>query len=81
MFKKRRSLARLSVVFALLLSAGLFLAIANAAEKKILIAVMPLGMGQVKQWWTWDWDVGDGIAETITTELVNTNKFRVIERI
>ena len=80
MLKNRKWIAGVSLVFVLLLSGGFFLEIANAAEKKILIAVMPLGMGQVKQWWTWDWDVGDGIAETITTELVNTNKFRVIER-
>jgi len=80
MLNKRKWIAGISLVFVLLLSGGLFLEIANAAEKKIRIAVMPLDMHQVKRWWTWDWDVGDGIAETITTELVNTNKFRVIER-
>jgi len=80
MLKKRKWVAELSVVFALLLSASFFFGIANAAEKKIRIAVMPLDMRQIKRWWTWDWDVGDGIAETIITELVNTNTFTVVER-
>ena len=80
MLKKRKWVAELSVVFALLLSVSFFFGIANAAEKKIRIAVMPLDMRQVKSWWTWDWDVGDGIAETIITELVNTNTFTVVER-
>ncbi|KKL44876.1 hypothetical protein LCGC14_2361310, partial [marine sediment metagenome] len=48
MLKNRKWIAGVSLVFVLLLSGGLFLEIANAAEKKILIAVMPLGMGQVK---------------------------------
>lgn len=80
MLKKRKWIAGLSVVFALLLSASFFFGIANAAEKKIRIAVMPLDMRQIKSWWSWDWDVGDGIAEIIITELVNTNTFTVVER-
>ena len=81
MLKKRKWIAGISLVFVLLLSGGFFLGIANAAEKKIRIAVMPLDMRQVKRWWTSNWDVGDGIAETIITELVNTGEFTVVERI
>jgi len=80
MLKKRKWIAGVSLVFILLLSGGFFLEIANAAEKKIRIAVMPLDMHQVKRWWTSNWDVGDGIAETIITELVNTGEFTVVER-
>jgi len=80
MLNKRKWIAGISLVFVLLLSGGLFLEIANAAEKKIRIAVMPLDMHQVKRWWTGNWDVGIGIAETITTELVNTGEFTVVER-
>jgi len=80
MLKNRKWIAGVSLVFVLLLSGGFFLEIANAAEKKIRIAVMPLEMRQVKRWWTWDWDVGEGIGETIITELVNTGKFTVVER-
>lgn len=54
MLKKRKWIAGLSVVFALFLSASFFLEIANAAEKRIRIAVMPLDMRQIKQWWTWN---------------------------
>ena len=80
MLKNRKWIAGVSLVFVLLLSGGFFLEIANAAEKKIRIAVMPLDMHQVKRWWTSNWDVGDGIAETITIELVNTGEFTVVER-
>ncbi|KKN15194.1 hypothetical protein LCGC14_0988480 [marine sediment metagenome] len=80
MLKKRKWIAGLTVVFALFLGASFFLEIANAAEKKIRIAVMPLDMRQIKHWWTWDLDVGEGIGEIIITELVNTGAFTVIER-
>lgn len=80
MLKNRKWITGVSLVFVLLLSGGFFLEIASAAEKKIRIAVMPLDMRQVKHWWTGNWDVGDGIAETITTELVNTGEFTVVER-
>ncbi len=80
MLNKRKWIKGVSLVFVLLLSGGFFLEIANAAEKKIRIAVMPLDMRQVKRWWTSNWDVGDGIAETIITELVNTGEFTVVER-
>ncbi len=70
----------LSVTLMLMFASSLFMGIANAAEEKMRIAVMPFDMRQIKHWWTWDWDVGEGIAETVTTELVNTGKFRVVER-
>ena len=80
MLKKRKWMAGLMFILTLLLSTSLFIGIANADEKKIRIAIMPLDMSHIKPWWTWHWDVGEGIAETITTELVNTGKFTVIER-
>jgi len=70
----------LSITLMLMFASSLFMGIANAAEEKMRIAVMPFDMRQIKHWWTWDWDVGEGIAETVTTELVNTGKFRVVER-
>jgi len=66
MLKKRKWMAGLMFILTLLLSTSLFIGIANAAEKKIRIAIMPLDMSHIKPWWT--------------TELVNTGKFTVIER-
>jgi len=80
MFKKKKWMVGLLFVSALFLSSSLFMGMINAAERKIRIAIMPLDMSHIKHWWTWDWDVGEGIAETITTELVNTGKFTVVER-
>jgi curli biogenesis system outer membrane secretion channel CsgG len=41
---------------------------------------MPFKLGQIKRWWGWDWDPGEGISDMLVTELVNSGRFSVVER-
>jgi curli biogenesis system outer membrane secretion channel CsgG len=51
------------------------------AEQRYKIAVLPFDDGSIKdRWWKNNWDVGKGISDELVTELLNTNKFRLIER-
>ena len=51
------------------------------AEKLYKIAVLPFDDSSVHdRWWGNNWDVGKGISDEFTTELLNTKKFRLIER-
>ncbi len=55
---------------------------AFGAEKLYKIAVLPFDDGSIQDRW-WDegnWDVGKGISDEFVTELLKTNKFRLIER-
>jgi len=78
MRKKRRKMVGVLVLFLMLLS--LFAFSGQATGQKIRIAVMPFKLHHIHQWWTWDWDVGGGIADMLITDLVNTGKFSVVER-
>lgn len=52
------------------------------AAKLYKIAVLPFDDGSIQDRW-WDegnWDVGKGISDEFVTELLKTNKFRLIER-
>lgn len=45
------------------------------------IAVLPFDDGSIKdRWWGGNWDVGKGISDELVTELLQTGKFRLIER-
>lgn len=51
------------------------------AEQLYKIAVLPFDDGSIKdRFWKNNWDVGKGISDELVTELLNTNKFRLIER-
>jgi len=78
MRKKRRKMVGVLILFLMLLS--LFAFSGQATGQKIRIAVMPFKLHHIHQWWTWDWDVGGGIADMLITDLVNTGKFSVVER-
>ncbi|MEA1964465.1 MAG: CsgG/HfaB family protein [Candidatus Aerophobetes bacterium] len=75
---KRRKMVGVLVLLLILLS--LFAFNSQAVGQKIRIAVMPFKLHNIHQWWTWDWDVGGGIADMLVTDLVNTGKFSVVER-
>lgn len=54
---------------------------APAAEKLYKIAILPFDDGSIEdRWWGGDWDVGKGVSNQLVTELLKTNKFRLIER-
>ncbi|HYH04072.1 MAG TPA: CsgG/HfaB family protein [Bacillota bacterium] len=53
-----------------------------SAEQLYKIAVLPFDDGSIQERW-WDgghWDVGKGIADEFITELLQTKRFRLIER-
>ena len=78
MLRKKKSLMLVGL-FLILLASGLFISQGDAAAQKIRIAVMPFRV-TVKPWWTWDWDVGEGVSGMLVTELVNSGRFDVVER-
>ena len=79
MLRKKKSFI-LAGLFLALLAGGLFIPREDAAAQKIRIAVMPFKIGQIKSWWGWDWDPGEGISDMLVTELVNSGRFSVVER-
>jgi len=79
MLRKKKS-GMLVGLFLVLLASGLFIPQENAAAQKIRIAVMPFKIGNIKQWWGWGWDPGEGISDMLVTELVNSGRFSVVER-
>ncbi len=34
----------------------------------------------VRKWWSWPWDVGDGLGDLVTEALVSKGNYRVLER-
>jgi len=79
MLRKKKSLI-LAGLFLILLAGGLFIPQQDAAAQKIRIAVMPFKIGNIKNWWGWGWDPGEGISDMLVTELVNSGRFSVVER-
>jgi len=79
MLRKKKSLM-LAGLFLILLASGLFIPQQDAAAQKIRIAVMPFKIGNIKNWWGWGWDPGEGISDMLVTELVNSGRFSVVER-
>lgn len=53
---------------------------AGAQEAKKRVALMDFEFGTVQRWWSWDWDIGKGIADLIVTNLVKDGTYSVIER-
>ncbi len=69
----------------LLLTLTLFLGVlvfpTFAAERLYKIAVLPFDDGSIQdRWWGRNWQVGKGVSDELVTALLNTGKFRLIER-
>lgn len=53
---------------------------AQGAEKDT-IAVLPFDDGSIKErWWDQSWKLGEGVSDELITALLETNRFRIIER-
>lgn len=75
MFKK------FSVFFLLILVLAMALALPTfCQDNRYRIAVLPFDDGSIQRWWGNDWDVGTGVADELVTALLNTGRFRLIER-
>jgi curli biogenesis system outer membrane secretion channel CsgG len=67
---------------------GLFLAIlftipVQGADNRLRVAVLPFDDGSIQgqdRWWNENWHVGKGVSDELVTALLNTGKFRLIER-
>jgi curli biogenesis system outer membrane secretion channel CsgG len=49
-------------------------------EAKKRVALFDFEFGSVHRWWSWDWDIGKGIADMIVTNLVRDGTYSVVER-
>lgn len=69
-------LAIVLLVIAMILSIPVF-----GQDARYRIAVMPFDDGSIQNhWWGNNWEVGKGVSDELVTELLKTNKFRLIER-
>ncbi len=50
----------------------------GGAKKRV--ALFDFEFGTVHRWWSWDWDIGKGIADMVVTNLVRDGTYSVIER-
>jgi curli biogenesis system outer membrane secretion channel CsgG len=65
----------------LILLAGLFALPVNGADNRYRVAVLPFDDGSIQsRWWGNNWDVGKGVADELVTQLLETGKFRLVER-
>lgn len=51
---------------------------ADTAKKRV--ALFDFEFGTVHRWWSWDWDIGKGIADMVVTNLVRDGTYSVVER-
>ncbi len=71
------------VRFLLMTVIGVLLLVSSAwaqGETKKRIALFDFEFGSVHRWWSWDWDIGKGIADMIVTDLVRDGTYSVVER-
>lgn len=58
-----------------------FLVIPTQGAEKYTIAVLPFDDGSIQErWWDQSWELGKGVSDELITALLETDKFRVIER-
>ncbi len=69
----------LLLVAALLLVLGVA-ATAAAAEEPLGVAVMQFKDAQLTSWWSWSWEVGEGMTQMVTDEMAKRGTFRLFER-
>lgn len=71
------------LVVLLALAVCLFAIPSFAADSRLRVAVLPFDDGSIQgqeRWWDGNLKVGDGISSELVTALLNTGKFRLIER-
>jgi curli biogenesis system outer membrane secretion channel CsgG len=71
---------KLLLLCSVILIIGLAVYPTQGAEK-YKIAVMPFEDGSIQdRWWNNDWKLGEGVSDELVTALMETGKFRLIER-
>ena len=54
--------------------------LATGVQASSRVAVLPFKMGRVDRWWSWNWNVNQGIEDLVVGELVRQGDFQVVER-
>ncbi|NLY75543.1 MAG: hypothetical protein GX075_09595 [Firmicutes bacterium] len=67
-------------IIILTISLGAFSTPAAGAVSLHRIAVMPFDDGSIKKTWGEQFDLGKGVADELVTALLETNRFRLVER-
>ena len=67
----------------LVLSAAVLAVVAllplNAQTSRPTVALLDFDFDTVQQWWSGNWDIGQGIADMMVDELVNDGSFRSLK--
>jgi curli biogenesis system outer membrane secretion channel CsgG len=74
---------KLRLIILLLVLATLFTLPAQGADNRLRVAVLPFDDGAIQgheRWWNDNLQVGKGVADELVTALLDTGKFRLIER-
>lgn len=59
---------------------SLILISSYAESAKMKVAILPFEDGSLKKWWTWEWQVGSGVADMFVTSLFKIGRFSIVER-
>ncbi len=54
--------------------------LAAQLDNRVTVAVLSFDSSNVRKWWTWNWDIGDGLGDLVTEALVAKGSYRVLER-
>jgi curli biogenesis system outer membrane secretion channel CsgG len=76
----RKALGSVLVVALALLVAAASPAAAQAKASRPTVAVLDFDFGTVQQWWSGNWDIGNGISDLIVDGLLEDGSYRIIER-
>lgn len=49
-------------------------------DDRVTVAVLGFDSSNVRKWWSWTWDIGDGLGDLVTEALVSKGSYRVLER-
>lgn len=71
---------RAQVILFVLLAFGLIYPLSALAAEKMRLAVAKFENKVKSPWWDKSWDIGEGLTEMLTTELLKTGKVIVLER-
>ena len=54
--------------------------LAAQPDNRVTVAILSFDSSNVRKWWTWNWDIGDGLGDLVTEALVAKGSYRVLER-
>lgn len=79
--KPRSGSSTLTGVMATLIAATAMMGLTQTAQAQTRIAVTAFENKVKMPWWDASWKIGDGLAEMLSSELVKTGQFTVVERL